>query len=87
MRVLLAVFLGMLTINGARAERPSFQIAEEMRAIYSRRGVPWTITCEDVRAIVTRVGEEKAASVARALGAGESQVEVARQCLTKKTKK
>ena len=53
----------------------------------SHRGERWTLTCDDVRAIVERVGEAYAIAAAQAYGAGEAQITIARQCLTKKTKK
>jgi hypothetical protein len=57
------------------------------RTVYSNRGTNWTLTCEDVRAIVNRLGEAHAIAAAQAYGAGDAQIEVARQCLTKKTRK
>lgn len=54
---------------------------------YTNRGARWTLTCEDIRAIVRQIGETRAIEAAQAYGAGESQIEIARQCLTKKTKK
>ena len=57
------------------------------RAVYSNRGAHWTLTCDDVKAIVAQLGEARAIAAAQAYGAGEAQIAVARQCLTKKVKK
>ena len=94
MRVLLAALLCVLACSGAKAEHPippglkQLMAEGAARAIgSSHRGERWTLTCDDVRAIVERVGESYAVAAAQAYGAGEAQIAIARQCLTKKTKK
>lgn len=92
LRILISGIMVVMSTNGARSEKtlhPSLKqlMAEGAGLAASHRGERWTMTCNDVRIIVAQLGEAQAIAAAQAYGAGESQIAIARQCLTKKTKK